>query len=165
MADEKWTRARSERDAGGLRAVLEPVRPEPADDDMAVLHDQEYPAEIDAVWVARLAAERAARAAGMSLSQLPNLRLAVSEAVTNAVVHAYAGTRKDGFRLTVMQDGPEIDVLVRDRGSGLRPRSDSRGAGLGLPVIAQVADGLDISSDRWGTRVSMRFGLHPAALG
>ena len=128
---------------------------------MRVLHDEVYPARADAVPQARHAAEQAARGAGMSESQLANLRVAVSEAITNAVVHAYPDDSAQSFRVTVMQDGlPEVHVVVRDDGNGLRPRPDSPGLGLGLPLIAQLSNGFTVSDGTGtGTEVSMRFNL------
>lgn len=97
----------------------------------------------------------------MSQVQLENLRIAVSEAVTNTVVHAYPDGSEGTFRVTVTQDGrPEVYVVVRDEGGGLRPRPDSTGLGLGLPLIAQLSDGFEVSDGTGaGTEVSMRFAL------
>ena len=100
----------------------------------------------------------------MCRSQLENLRVAVSEAVTNVVVHAYPDGVAGTVRVTVTQNGrPEVRVVVRDRGNGLRPRPDSPGMGLGLPLIASLSDGFEVSDGTpAGTAVSMRFYLDPA---
>ena len=128
---------------------------------MRVLHEAVYPARVDAVPQARRAAEQAARGAGMSESQLENLRAAVSEAVTNAVMHAYPDGSAQTFRVTVIQDGRrEVHVVVRDEGGGLHPGPDSPGLGLGLPLVAQLSDGFTVSDGTGtGTEVSMRFNL------
>ena len=103
----------------------------------------------------------------MCQSQLENLRVAVSEAITNVVVHAYPDGTAGTVRVTVEQDGqPEVYVAVRDEGSGLRPRPDSPGLGLGLPLIAQLSNGLWVADGTGaGTVVSMRFDLAPGADG
>jgi serine/threonine-protein kinase RsbW/stage II sporulation protein AB (anti-sigma F factor) len=51
-----------------------------------------------------------------------------------------------------------VSIVVEDYGSGLTPRPDSPGLGLGLPIIAQVADDFEVSDlGHTGTRVRMGF--------
>jgi anti-sigma regulatory factor (Ser/Thr protein kinase) len=85
--------------------------------------------------------------------------LCVTEAVTNAVVHAYRGTSAPGDVVLelVPHNGDGLDVTVRDHGHGLAPRSDSPGAGLGMSLIAAMADRVEIDTSTHGTRVSMHF--------
>ena len=62
---------------------------------------------------------------------LGDIRLAVSEAVRNAVVHAFRG-RADGTVIgSVTMDDPEWVERVTDDGSGMAPRDDSPGSGSG----------------------------------
>ncbi|MGZ4267904.1 MAG: ATP-binding protein [Solirubrobacteraceae bacterium] len=88
-----------------------------------------------------------------------DIRLAVSEALTNAVVHAYRG-HPDAGELEVRASRTEhsVEVVVCDRGVGMAPRADSPGLGLGLPVIAEIADRFDIEHPGgMGTMIRMRF--------
>ena len=89
--------------------------------------------------------------------------LAVSEAVTNAILHAYGEQTANG-RIRVraeLLDHEALDVVVEDDGVGMRTRSDSPGIGLGLPTISAVADGLEIDvRASGGTAIRMRFELH-----
>ena len=87
----------------------------------------------------------------------PAVEVAVSEAVSNAVVHAYRDTGEPG-RIAVRAEyaGTRLTVVVSDRGLGMRPRADSPGLGLGLPLIAQLAAHVDITSEN-GTTVRMDF--------
>jgi anti-sigma regulatory factor (Ser/Thr protein kinase) len=89
--------------------------------------------------------------------------LAVSEAVTNVVVHAYrdrgANTEPGDVHVTVAVDGDELVVAVSDEGMGLTPRADSPGAGLGLPIIATLADRFEVHKLGNGTRLLMGFRL------
>jgi serine/threonine-protein kinase RsbW/stage II sporulation protein AB (anti-sigma F factor) len=91
--------------------------------------------------------------------------LAVSEAVTNAVLHAYSGGSREG-RIRVraeLLDHEALDVTVEDDGIGMRTRSDSPGIGLGLPTISALADTLEIDvRSGGGTAIRMRFDVEPA---
>jgi anti-sigma regulatory factor (Ser/Thr protein kinase) len=93
---------------------------------------------------------------------LDAVRLAVSEAVSNVVVHGYraAGTRGE-FTVAVTWEADLLHVTVRDHGCGMAPRTDSPGAGLGLPLIASLADSVSVAAPAdGGTEVTMTFLLH-----
>jgi anti-sigma regulatory factor (Ser/Thr protein kinase) len=99
--------------------------------------------------------------AGVRGDHLDAVKLAVSEAVTNAVMHAYLDADEPGeVRVaTCLRDG-KVYVTVSDDGMGMMPRLDSPGLGVGLPFIADTADTLDIaSSARGGTELRMSFQL------
>jgi serine/threonine-protein kinase RsbW len=84
--------------------------------------------------------------------------LAVTEAVSNVVLHAYRDRRGPGsIHVSARVEADCMVVEVADRGVGLSPRADSPGLGLGLALIAQQADGLDVQELQAGTRVIMRF--------
>jgi anti-sigma regulatory factor (Ser/Thr protein kinase) len=51
----------------------------------------------------------------------------------------------------------ELLVAVSDDGVGLTPRADSPGLGLGLPIIAALADRFEVQERAGGTRVLMGF--------
>jgi anti-sigma regulatory factor (Ser/Thr protein kinase) len=87
--------------------------------------------------------------------------LAVSEAITNAIVHAYVDVAKPGDIEVVVQRLPEnggLEILVSDEGRGMMPRPDSPGIGLGLPLVATLAERFEVQTrDGGGTRVLMGF--------
>jgi anti-sigma regulatory factor (Ser/Thr protein kinase) len=91
---------------------------------------------------------------------LSDIKLAVTEACTNVVVHAYPG-RDDGplgVRATV--DEGSLTVVVSDQGRGIVPRADSPGLGLGLPLIATLAESLELGTGPDDeTEVRMTFEL------
>lgn len=88
----------------------------------------------------------------------------VSEAVTNAVIHAYRDREQPGaVHVSARLDDEGVEVAVADDGLGLRPRMDSPGVGLGMPLIADLADRVEISQGAPGTRVTARFVLMGAA--
>lgn len=97
--------------------------------------------------------------AGIDEPLLTGVKLAVSEAVTNAVVHAYANAERPGeVRLVVSLREGHVHVTVSDDGCGMMPRLDSPGLGVGLPFIAHTADTLDIDQhDGGGTELRMSF--------
>jgi serine/threonine-protein kinase RsbW/stage II sporulation protein AB (anti-sigma F factor) len=100
---------------------------------------------------------------GFAELQLTDVRLAVSEAVTNAVVHAFREQREPGTVTVVVDvaaDDGHVEVLVSDGGSGMAPRDDSPGVGLGLPLIRRVTDGFDHRERAGGgTELWMSFEL------
>jgi anti-sigma regulatory factor (Ser/Thr protein kinase) len=92
---------------------------------------------------------------------LNSVAVCVSEAMTNAVMHAYRNMASPGtIDLEAELDGDSLTVRVRDQGHGLEPRLDSPGLGLGLPLISQFSAGSEIvSPEHGGTEVVMRFDL------
>jgi anti-sigma regulatory factor (Ser/Thr protein kinase) len=90
---------------------------------------------------------------------LSDIKLAVTEACTNVVVHAYPDSVGPmGLRATV--DDRRLDLVVIDRGRGIVPRADSPGLGLGLPLIATLAESLELGTGRdEETEVRMVFDL------
>ena len=94
-------------------------------------------------------------------SGLDAMVLCVSEAVTNAVLHAYPDPSKGGaveLEAGVFDD--HLDLIVRDHGTGLAPRPDSPGFGIGLPLISQMASSAMVQTRQsGGTEITMRFEL------
>jgi serine/threonine-protein kinase RsbW len=103
----------------------------------------------------------AAQRAGAENGVLDAVRLAVSEAVSNVVVHSYRNARQRGeFTVAIEWEDDALHVTVRDHGCGMQPRMDSPGAGLGLPLIATLADSVSVSEPPdGGTELSMTFPL------
>jgi anti-sigma regulatory factor (Ser/Thr protein kinase) len=101
---------------------------------------------------------------GVGADVLPALAVCVSEAVSNAVIHAYQALDEPGEVEANMPDS-SVCLYVRDQGRGCAPRVDSPGLGLGLPIIATNASTVEVRTlAGGGTEVVMRFDLvHPPA--
>ena len=121
---------------------------------------ESFPAVPDAVAQARNALTAFAREAGADEEQLESVRLAASEAVSNAVLHAYSKGQQGTVQVSASYLEEELWLLVADTGNGLRPRAKSTGLGLGLALIAQLADEFQIlSRGSGGTELRLRFKL------
>jgi anti-sigma regulatory factor (Ser/Thr protein kinase) len=77
---------------------------------------------------------------------LSDIKLAVTEACTNVVVHAYDPDDEGPLAVAASVRGDRLVVVVRDRGRGILPRPDSPGLGLGLPLIATLAESLKLAT-------------------
>jgi serine/threonine-protein kinase RsbW len=131
-------------------------------DQLRRLHHETYPAQAQAVTEARRAVARVLGRAGVTQATLERIRLAVSEAATNAVLHAYGDGRPGEFRVIVDVDDDQVTIVVADDGSGLTPGRDRPGLGLGLPLMGQMSDGLIMSDGHGaGTMLTMTFRPRP----
>jgi serine/threonine-protein kinase RsbW len=127
---------------------------------------ESYPARAESIRQARIALTTFAAEAGATEEQQERVRLVVSEAVTNAVQHAYGG-RPGEIHVTGVVVSGELWILVADDGRGLRAVRDSSGLGLGLVWMAQFSDGMTLlARSSGGVEVRLRFDLrHAGALG
>ncbi|MGH2869382.1 MAG: ATP-binding protein [Solirubrobacteraceae bacterium] len=118
-----------------------------------------YPAEPDSVARARHDLSEFAATAGADRKQVDAVRLAASEAVTNAVLHAYRG-EPGSVHVTAAVVSEELWILIGDDGCGLEARPDRPGLGLGLALISQLSDELAVVPRAGGgIEVRMRFVL------
>jgi len=96
---------------------------------------------------------------------VPEIALAVSEAITNAVLHAYRDGSSGAVRVVACAEPERLVVVVRDYGVGMSPRLDSPGLGMGLSIIGRLTTRMNIERpDDGGTRLRMQFGLTESAL-
>jgi serine/threonine-protein kinase RsbW len=118
------------------------------------------PAEPTSVGLLRRRAAEFVSTAGASEEVAQAVALAVSETVTNAVLHAYGGQEGGQVRVTCDSDGEGFVVEVADDGAGMWLRHDSPGIGHGLAMVGALAHALDIAPgpDGRGTAVTMAFG-------
>src|SRR6478609_2060052 len=90
-----------------------------------------------------------------------DLRLAVTEACTNVVRHAYPPDQAGPVEISIQPLEEYVSVIVSDHGRGIGTSSDTTGPGLGLPLIAAIADVVDLQHvPGGGSRVAMTFSRH-----
>ena len=107
-----------------------------------------------------------------TLDELSDIKTAVSEAVTNCIVHAY----KEQVGLITMildvYDGNVVEIIVKDRGCGIEdvkkacePMFTTGGqerSGMGLTIIDSFMDDMKIRSKTGkGTIVKMKKKISP----
>ncbi len=89
--------------------------------------------------------------------------LAATEAITNAVQHAYQ-TPRGLVSLTATASAEELIVVVADEGLGmcsLTLRSDHKSLGMGLALIRELCAHVRIEPTHTGTTLTMRFTQAP----
>jgi len=124
------------------------------------------PALAATVGWARKAVAQVALAAGVHAQRVEDVRLAVSEAVTNAVAYAYDDAPGEIYVIAAVVSD-ELWIVIADDGNGMRARpSEARGLGLGLGLIARLSDSLTIlTRSSGGVEVRMRFDLRKSSEG
>ena len=125
--------------------------------------DVRYPALASQVPVIRRDVGDVARAFGADHDVLPQINLAVTEAATNAILHAYrdrAAAEAGDVRVVVRSCDDQLVVHVHDHGMGPTPRPDSPGLGLGLCLMAHETARFEVrKGSDGGTEVVLHFEL------
>src|ERR1043165_9907467 len=120
-------------------------------------------ARAENVAVVRHALAVLAERMGMDEVSLADLKTIATEACMNVVVHAYAGMEPGPLGVEAESDGDGLTVVIRDHGSGIRPRPDVERPSLriGLTLIAALSSSFEIKggADR-GTEIRMHLPLH-----
>lgn len=128
--------------------------------------ERRAPAEPATIGALRRELVTYARSVGASEPTCDAIALAASEALTNVVRHAYIGREPGPIIIEARLDnGHRLLVRVADEGVGLRPRADSPGLGLGLGLMAQMADDFAVvhRHEPPGAVVSLSFSLRGRA--
>lgn len=136
---------------------------------MMIAHNRvavELAAIAENVGVARLLAAMVAAQAAFTVAEVDEVKLAVSEAVTNAIVHGYQGDSSRAVRMEITLADGLLQIIVADDGRGIEDialamqpavSSDPDRMGLGFCFMETHMDQLEVESEVGkGTRVVMR---------
>ncbi len=111
--------------------------------------------------------QHAARAAGLDDKQAYDVQMAVDEACTNVIEHAYHGRKNGTIEITCERRGKDFVVLIQDYGDAFNPARVARPnihdplarrrvGGLGLFFMNKLMDSVDFKfSARNGNRLTM----------
>ncbi len=118
------------------------------------------PAIPGSVPIIRHELERILEPLGITPEQGADMRLALTEACTNAVQHAYADGAPPGEMVVTFEASAEALIIsVVDAGHGIHGPSPQPGLGVGLRLMQALADAVAIGDVRPGTGVRMTFRL------
>ena len=136
----------------------------------------EFPARAEYVALARLVvSSMASSRRALSEDRIDDLKVAVSEACTNAIEAHGAAATDDRVVLRCAEQGDRLEVMIEDRGGGFDPSAlpvhppvtDPErlnfDRGLGIPLIRTLVDDVSFSSSQAGTSVLMTVYCGPAA--
>jgi serine/threonine-protein kinase RsbW len=115
------------------------------------------PAKAEYITLGRLALTAIARVRPFSDETLSDLKLALTEACTNSVRHAYNDGRSGTVEIVYQLEPDRLVVEVTDDGQGFEPsevegdgNSDLSEGGLGIAIIRAVADEVEIDERESG---------------
>jgi serine/threonine-protein kinase RsbW len=119
--------------------------------------------------VVRASAAEVGAAFGFSSERVEDLKLAISEAVSNAIDH---GSRGEGARLVAVVfeiDGEKLEIRISDQGAGIDRLDVTRRVvdeqsleagelrGFGMYLISELVDDYEVSSSQKGTVLTLRL--------
>ena len=121
------------------------------------------PARAEFIALCRLALTGLARTRALRPEVVDDLKLALTEACSNSVRHAYQQGREGVVEIRYELRPDRIDVEVVDDGNGFDPAVVRQAArefdegGLGIAIIRAVTDELDIAAGPDGQGSRLRF--------
>jgi serine/threonine-protein kinase RsbW len=127
------------------------------------------PSQVRFERVVRASAAEVARACGFSDEQVEDLKLAVSEAVTNAIEHGNRLAREKLVEIVFALHGEALEIRISDQGTGVERVDFSRRVvdeanlesgylrGFGMYLIHSLVDDCEVHSSPAGTVLTMRL--------
>lgn len=121
------------------------------------------PAKAEYIALARLTLTGLAELTEMADATLADLKLALTEAVSNSIRHAY-GASGGHVEIAYELTGSELRIEVVDDGAGFDPArppalegEELTEGGLGIAIIRTIADELEIDSEPGARGSRLRF--------
>ncbi len=116
------------------------------------------PAKAEYIVLCRLALTGLARIRALEPEVIADVKLALTEACSNSIRHAYAEGRTGAVEVRYELHGDRLAVEVADDGDGFDPEAERTKdeldeGGLGIAIIRALVDELDIESDGEGSRL------------
>jgi stage II sporulation protein AB (anti-sigma F factor) len=102
-----------------------------------------------------------------TLEELNDLKTAISEAVTNAIIHGYDADPNGIVTIDGVIEGDTVRLIVKDKGRGIEDldlarqplytsKPDMERSGMGFTIMENFMDGFDVSSEPGnGTSIAM----------
>ena len=118
--------------------------------------------------VARVAVAAFVSQLDPTLEELSDVKTAVSEAVTNSIIHGYEGREDEIVRIEAEIKDNEVSIVIIDHGKGIEnieqakeplytSRPDLERSGMGFTVMETFMDSLTVNSEAGkGTRVELK---------
>ena len=106
-----------------------------------------------------------------TVEQLYDIKMAVSEAVTNAIIHGYQGQEEGLVVVKCSYEGNEVVITIIDQGKGIKSVEEAmqplyttsleeERAGLGFTVMQEMMDEVEVCSHPGlGTTIKMKKSL------
>ncbi|ASW43691.1 anti-sigma F factor [Clostridium isatidis] len=103
-----------------------------------------------------------------TIEELSDVKTAVSEAVTNSIIHGYENRKEDIIRIEATISGNEVTIIVEDFGVGIKDvkkameplytsKPELERSGMGFTVMETFMDSLEVESKEGkGTKVVMK---------
>jgi stage II sporulation protein AB (anti-sigma F factor) len=103
-----------------------------------------------------------------TLDELTDIKTAVSEAVTNSIIHGYENKGDKTIKIEAYIKGKELTVIIWDEGIGIEnvnlamqplytSRPDLERSGMGFTVMQSFMDELEVKSEKnKGTKIIMK---------
>ncbi|MEN9935557.1 MAG: hypothetical protein RLZZ387_2136 [Chloroflexota bacterium] len=119
--------------------------------------------------VVRASADEVGQAVGLTPERIEDLKLAVSEAVNNAIEHGNQRHSAKLVEVTFVLDPEKLEVRIRDEGDGVERVDFSRRVvedqnlesgmhrGFGMYLISALVDDCEVSSSQQGTTLTLRL--------
>ena len=125
----------------------------------------EFTALSENVGIARIVAATFAAQLDFTLNTLEEIKVAISEAVSNAVIHGYKNAGEGTVYMTLRLREAAVEIVIADEGCGIADveearqpafSSDPERMGLGFVFMESFMDELEVNSElNRGTTVRM----------